>query len=108
MHPINRAAVVVRPKKPFLNWIQSMEEVPTRITDLWTSVYLTPADMDAMPAQVLRNCFTQIFEEQLEAWCNSEKDWPPKRDFSTFQKWLEAEVVDLVFDLSEQPIKHQE
>lgn len=108
MHSINRAAIVVRPKPPFFDWARSLEGGLPESTEAWASVYLVPADENDQPDKIVRRCFGQIFEEQLEAWHRVEEDWPTPRTFSLFQQWFDAEVVDLVFDFSEEQIEHDD
>jgi hypothetical protein len=108
MNSINRAAIVVRPKTPFFDWARALEGGLPENTQTWTSVYLVPADENDQPDKIVRRCFGQIFEEQLEAWHRVEDDWPTPRTFSLFQQWFDADVVDLVFDLSDEPIEHDD
>ena len=108
MHSINRAAIVIRPKAPFFDWARSLEGGLPESAEAWTSVYLVPADESDQPDKIVRRCFGQIFEEQLETWHRIEDDWPTPRTFSLFQQWFDADVVDLVFDLSEEPIEHDD
>lgn len=108
MNSINRAAVVVRPKAPFFEWARSLEGGLPEATEPWSSVYLVDAGENEDPSRVLRRCFALIFEEQLEAWHRHIDDWPKPRTMVFFRDWFEAEVVDLVFDLSEGPIEHDD
>ncbi len=77
-------------------------------TEAWTSVYLVEAGEDEEPNRILRRCFASIFEEQLEAWHRDITDWPTPRTMALFRDWFEAKVVDLVFDISERPIEHDD
>lgn len=108
MYSVNRAAIVVRPKSPFFDWARSLAGGLPKSTQAWTSVYLVPADEIDQPEMHVRQCFGQIFEEQLEAWHRLQSAWPTPRTFSLFQQWFEAEMVDLVFDLSDEPIDHDD
>jgi hypothetical protein len=105
MHSINRAAIVVRPKPPFFDWARSLEGGLPKSTEAWTSVYLMPASEGDQPEEIMRQCFEEIFEEQLEGWHRDADAWPTPRTFSLFQDWFDVEVVDLVFDISEEPIE---
>jgi hypothetical protein len=108
MNSINRAAVVVRPKAPFFEWVRSLEGGLPETTEPWTSVYLVDAGESEESGRVLRRCFASIFEEQLDGWHRSTEDWPKPRTMALFQEWFHVEVVDLVFDLSGGPIEHDE
>lgn len=108
MNSINCAAVVVRPKAPFFNWARSLEGQLPASMEVWTSVYLVEAGEDEEPSRVLRRCFASIFEEQLDGWHREMKDWPTPRTVAVFKEWFDARVGDLVFDLSEGLIEHDE
>ncbi len=108
MYSINRAAIVLRPKKPFFDWARSLEGGLPESTEAWCSVYLAEAAENDEPDEILRRHFAPIFEEQLASWHRVVDDWPAPRTFALFQQWFDAEVVDLVFDLSEEPPKHDE
>jgi len=108
VNSINRAAIVVRPKAPFFEWARSLEGGLPETTEPWTSVYLVAAGEKEEPSRVLRRCFALIFEEQLEAWHRDINDWPTPRTLASFGEWFEVTVVDLVFDLSEGSIEHDE
>ena len=108
MNSINRAAIVVRPKTPFFNWARSLEGGLPESTEAWESVYLVEAAENEEATCILRRCFASIFEEQLEGWHRDPDDWPKQRNIALFQDWFDADVVDLVFDLSEGPIEHDD
>ena len=40
MNSVNRVAIVVRPKTPFVDWARSLEGGLPESTEAWTSVYL--------------------------------------------------------------------
>jgi len=108
MYSINRAAIVVRPKKPFFDWARSLEGGLPENTEAWCSVYLGEAAENDEPVEVLRRHFAAIFDEQLASWYRVVDDWPAPRPFALFEQWFDAEVIDLVFDLSEESPKHDE
>ncbi len=108
MNSINRAAIVVRPKAPFFEWARSLEGGLPETTEPWTSVYLVDAGETEEPSRILRRCFASIFEEQLNGWHCDMDDWPQPRTAAMFREWFEVEVVDLVFDLNDGPIEHDE
>lgn len=73
MDTLNRSAIVVAPKQPFLERLHAAD--PTsgelRLSDLreGPTVYLIPeCDTAADVEGVLRKCCKDIFEEQLGSW----------------------------------------
>ncbi|MEQ8789532.1 MAG: hypothetical protein RIC55_24775 [Pirellulaceae bacterium] len=106
MKSINRFAIVVRLKEPYLVWARSIDDGdPDPET---CSVYLADADENEPPEDVLRRHFAEIFEEQLESWHLDTDRWPKVRTPAVFEQWFDARVVDLVFDLADEPIEHDE
>jgi hypothetical protein len=100
---INRAALIVRPRKPYLDWAASVDDsglVPDSNDE--QTVYLIPAYEDDRGAQrILKKVFAQVFEDQLCDWCVDESVWPVRRDFKIFCEWFTFELHSIVEDLCE-------
>lgn len=109
MREVNRSALVVVPKQPFLDWLQSVDP---------TSADLTLADLAEEPAIYLigecesdqdfigqlRKTYAVIFEEQLDGWWRDRAAWPRKRTFDTFCRWFDFGLHSVVFDLCDRPL----
>ncbi len=108
MRSINRVAIVIRPKQAFFEWAKTLEGEPLGNPQVWCSVYLVEASEDEEPLRTLQRQFKSIFEEQLESWHRIEADWPSPRPFALFEAWFDAEVADMVFDLSNGVIEYDE
>jgi hypothetical protein len=50
---------------------------------------------------ILGPYYERIWEEELGAWHRLEAAWPKRRDFMTFQAWVEIAVHRLVLDLKD-------
>jgi len=107
---INRIAAVVEPKEPFFAWARALDGDDPSIDSLssedLTSVYLI--DQDDNGERSLRRNWDWIFEEKLNSWHCDQQAWPRKRTFKVFREWFEVRLVDLVFDLSDEPLVHEE
>jgi hypothetical protein len=101
MRSINRVAIVVRPKPAFFEWAGSLQGERVENPEIWCSVYLVEASEVDEPQETLLRHFQRVFEEQLESWHTREADWPSPRTFSLFREWFDAEVGDLIFNLSD-------
>ena len=101
MEILNRSAITVVPKSPFINWANTLTpEFPMAINILGEShTYLTNPDFDDAEKHI-KKYFKQIFIEELEGIWTAENDWPQKRDFKTFCDWFSFEISDWVQDLS--------
>jgi hypothetical protein len=101
MNILNRSAITITPKQPFVDWANALTpELPMQLDVLGEShTYLTNPDFDNAEKH-LKKYFKQVFEEELEAIWTDENDWPQKRDFQTFCLWFDFEISDWVQDLS--------
>ena len=106
---VNRSAVVVRPKQPYLDWATELDETPTEQTEALKhscTVYLAPEVVRSgqLDRWVRRNC-PAIFEHELWAWCRDADAWPEDRGHRAFRAWFSVAVTELVIDLGREPIE---
>ena len=103
---INRSAVIIRPKEPYIQWAARLDDsgiLPSATAE--PSMYLMPEyDDDAGAWALLEHAFDAIFDTELEAWHTEPTDWPKNRSFSMFRDWFEITFVSLIEDLCEGPI----
>src|ERR1035437_3811750 len=109
MPSLNRSAIVVTPKQPVLDWLQTADPTSRDITllDLRSdpAIYLIPqCDTDKEVADVLRQLCQEIFEEQLGSWYTDTSTWPPHRSFDVFCRWFDYEYHSMLIDLSDEPL----
>ena len=109
---INRAAVIVRPKKPFLDWAASTdEEAPEHVKD-WkdhVSIYLVGEDPQGRQETApLKRYFQAIFERELGGWYTDKRAWPKTRDLKTFREWFDVVGESVIIDLEGGPLKTEE
>ena len=91
MDTLNRSAIVVKPKLPFLAWLHAADPTSLHLTlrNLLQepTIYLIPeCDTDEDVAEVLRDLCGEIFEEQLAGPLLSSRG--AYRDDSSF--WADA------------------
>lgn len=107
---INRSAVTVRGKAPFLAWLRGLPDpVDADLTldeiNNERTVYLLPDVADADDSSVvLSEYYDLIFESELEGWWTKESDWPANRDFELFGEWFDVEQHSIVEDLVDAPL----
>jgi hypothetical protein len=98
---LNRGAVIVRPKQPFLDWAASLDDsglLPDR--DGEQTVYLVPEYEDDLEAlETLSQAYDIIFEAELSGWHTRESDWPRNRTFAMFRDWFDLEFHSVVEDI---------
>lgn len=107
---LNRAALIVRPKQPFLDWAAGLDDsglVPD--VDGEKTVYLVPEfESDEEGLRVLKRVYAEIFERELDGWHTDPSAWPQKRDFKTFQQWFSIELHSVIEDVVDDALIHDE
>jgi len=108
MESINRAAVVVKPKQPFLEWINSTGDDKYTLDQLRQDnlTFLIPEyHSHDWTIKYLKKNFHQIFDWELYGWNMEREDWPVNRNWKMFQEWFDVEIGSEVFDLVGSPIE---
>lgn len=109
---LNRSAVIVRPKQPFLDWVRDVDDEdapPVRADDMGPTLYLVPVSEDPADAErILKRVFAEIFCRELEGWFTDEECWPTDRTFRMFKEWFEIEHVEMVEDVGRGPVENDE
>jgi hypothetical protein len=102
---LNRCAVTIRAKQPFLDWLLSLPDLPDLSLESINrdrSVYLLP-EVDDMKEQeaVVQKFFAVIFEDELRGWWVDDRRWPTLRSLEVFQEWFEVEFHTVIRDLAD-------
>lgn len=107
---INRGAILVRPKSPYVDWAATLEDPdPLPELDGEPTLYLIPAyDIQPQAEQLLQVAFPRIFEEELYAWCQDESTWPTDRTLPLFREWFEITFISVIEDLCGDPVVDEE
>lgn len=115
MAAINRSALILRPNRPFLDWVNSLplKEGEKRYTLQQVrddpTVYLVP-DYDFI-SDIERWVFEEFdtfFKDQLVGWWTKESDWPQMRTLAMFKDWFDMEILSGVDDSLEDDIEENE
>src|ERR1700681_1517979 len=93
MRTVNRSAVVVVPKQPFLDWLHRVDSTSGRLTLINLrrdpGVYLLPEfDLEPELEDYLQEVCEEIFEEQLNSWYRAKELWPEDRRIDVFRQWF--------------------
>ena len=109
---INRAVIVVRPGRPFIDWASRLDdEAPGQAHDLEkrVSVYLGGEDPEEKEETApLEGYYKKIFEDQLGGWSLDKGDWPKDRTLAMFLQWFDVARESVVTDLESGPIVHEQ
>jgi hypothetical protein len=109
---LNRSAVIVRPKKPFLDWVCAVDyddasEVTHDQRD--STLYLVPDyEAPADAEKVLGRFCEEIFCRELEGWYTDVDMWPKDRSLKVFKQWFDVQHHAVVEDVGWDPIENDE
>lgn len=112
MKHINRFVIVIKPKQPCVDWINTAlpGSKPVDVQELQQdcTAYLVSEDIDTGAVQGwLQNCWQELFEYELWGWCRDESLWPAGRRYKQFLEWFEIEMHSEVIDLfPHEPLLH--
>lgn len=105
---LNRAALLLRYKQPFIDWINGVDPNPTshivtldEINNDERTVYLVEVEDEEELKQWLKLNFAAIFESELHGWYTDPALWPKDRTLVTLQRWCSFELHTVVFDIGE-------
>lgn len=105
---VNRSAVLVRPKQPFVDWLRSVEELDLpdiTLGQLEATLYLMPDYEDPEDAErVLGRVCEDLFSRELAGSYTDETTWPRDRGLRVFRQWFDIEHFDVVEDVGRGPI----
>jgi len=109
---LNRSAVIVRPKKPFCDWLRAVdyEDAPEVTLDqMGPTLYLIPEYEDPADAdKVLKKVCDEIFCRELEGWYTDVNVWPKDRSLKVFKQWFDVQHYEVVEDVGRGPIENDE
>ena len=107
MFIVDRSAAVIKPRQPFLDWLNnlpgnditlSLDEMRADCTVVMIPEVTEPEDGIAF----IDDITDKLFEAELSSWVADEKLWPQKRNLKMFWEWFDVEihlgVMDMVSD----------
>lgn len=99
MQILNRTAITIIPKQPFVDWINRLEPTcPLKVNMHGeTSTYLVNDNFDNA-GNVIKKHYKAIFENELLAMWIDQDDWPNPLTFKPFNEWFSYEVSGFVYD----------
>lgn len=106
---LNRTALIVRPKAPFINWARQIDESVMPEVGGEQTVYLIPECDDPQAVErVIKEAWAEIFARELSCWYPDESLWPAPINFAMFQSWFAVEYHTIIEDLCELPLEDDE
>jgi len=102
---INRNAIVVTSKKPFIDWLISVEPQSSIQLEMEGNIYLIrEKDSNEAIENWLKRNYDKIFQNELNDWYTNEINWPQKRTFKMFKEWFDYKIISMILDIEESEI----
>ncbi len=114
---LNRAAVVLRYKQPYVDWVQiagtdplgecSLAEANNDRETFLIPSFNSPVDpVDGTEDAIkwVEKRWKMFFEHILKAWIQDESAWPPNRTLKMFREWFDVEYSSIVWAMGNEPI----
>jgi len=113
MFEVNRSIALIRPKAPFLDWLQHLpgdlaEQVELDALTRDCNALLIPAadDYESAIDFVLQH-YRILFQAELADWCDDEQYWPDLLSPALFLEWFEVEIHSVLTDMVDTPLERE-
>jgi hypothetical protein len=109
---LNRSAIIVKAKQPFLDWIRAMDPT-TGALDLADlnrepTIYLIPESANENDAyQYLQRVYVEILQQELSERYPHRGDWPSELTFNLFSNWFSYRFYSMLVELCDGPFIKQ-
>jgi hypothetical protein len=110
---LNRSALIVRYKQPFVDWINSIDSGPESEVSLEegneeNNVYLIEVEDEEELDEWLDLHSEELFEDELYSWYTDPSLWPEDRSTELFRAWCAFELYTMVYDTGSTPLEDDE
>ena len=101
---INRAAVILKYKAPFIQWVNDADPykdnpgITLESENKDCTVYLILEDDAENLEEWISFNFEQLFESEIEDWYTDESLWPKNRNRKLFDEWFDVECHSVIID----------
>ena len=109
---VNRLALILHPKQPFVDWVNSLDSDEFNLTleqanDDLTIHLIHEIEPDQYESGIKAN-WKFLFEEHLHNWYTDEAMWPQKRTYAMFREWFDVTFHSMIEDLIDEPLEKEE
>ncbi len=113
MKLINRSALVIRPKQPYVDWVNSLDSEASGLEQAMTlaqhqqegRVYLISEQEQVTDKEsLIADHWQPIFENELGGWDEFADAWPASLSQQLFLEWFDIEPQLMVFDMTAEPL----
>ncbi len=107
---VNRMLVLLRPRQPFVDWLNSTldpDEAPHTLDEIEGSpgAFLIPIfEYREEAEEWIRENHILIFETHLWDWLDRPQEWPADRSWEVFLEWFDVELLGAPWDVVAAPL----
>ncbi|POA97091.1 hypothetical protein C2134_19105 [Chromobacterium sinusclupearum] len=104
MYFVDRAVAVIKPKQPFLDWLNqlpdtdmvdlSLDSLRSDCTAVLLPEFIEPEEGVAHIDEICE----QLFKMELASWDEDESHWPQDLSLKAFWEWFDVEIHSMVLD----------
>ena len=104
---IERSVAVIKPKEPFLAWVNdSFDDLTTRLTleniRVDCNSYLIPEVEEIEDGiNFVDEKFMELFALEFASWTDDKNVWPQDLSLKMFWEWFDVEIHPVTVDISE-------
>lgn len=110
---LNRSALILRYKQPFVDWINGVD--PSGSNSLTfaeleqeRNVYLVEVEDQQELERWLELNHQALFEEELFGWYTDSTLWPSERSLELLREWCSFEFHSVVIDTGGSPLEEDD
>ena len=111
---INRSIIIIKPKQPFVDWVNSTDpdahfKVTLEMVRSDPTCILIPEFVGTEAGQkYIKKIYNEIWQLKLFGYWTDEKDYPKHRPFEKFKEWFDVEFCSEVLDFIDEEIEKEE
>lgn len=112
MYEVNRSVAILKPRQPFLDWLQNLPgslDGQLQLAQLRAdcNALLIPAADDYESAEdFVRQHYRTLFGAELADWCDDDAFWPELTPV-LFTEWFDVEIHSVLTDLVDNPLERE-
>lgn len=109
MNTINRLVAIIKPKQPFLDYLESLPDWDMELTldELradCAAILIPEFGSNEQGLRYIEKIHKTIFEMQLNDWHTDDGVWPKNRSLKIFREWFDIEINSMVYDAVDENI----
>jgi hypothetical protein len=115
MRVLNRIAVSIIGKQPYLDWTRKHDAdankgllTVARAKPYGTAILLPEFEVEEDVQEWIEENASWLFEFQLSSWTEEESTWPQGRDLKRFREWFRVDIHTTVVDEADDEIEAEE